>query len=112
MKKLLIIISINSLLAACHDKDGHPNACFTVSNPVMTLGDTVNISLCGPITRESEWDMGDTIYKSAAIPKHVYKAKGTYTITLLSYEHMGGGKMFTHWQKQAVSEAQQTITVQ
>ena len=57
--------------------------------------------------------MGDTTYRGGEVPlKHVYKAKGTYTIRLKSYEHMGGEKMFTHWQKQVISEAQQTVTVQ
>jgi hypothetical protein len=111
MKSLSIIVFCTLLLYACHDEKSHPHACFTVENPVMALGDTVKIKLCGNITRDSEWDMGDTIYDSAEIPKHVYADTGTYTIKLKSYEHLSG-KMLTHWQKGVTSEAQQTVTVQ
>lgn len=111
MKKTIVPFILVALFA-CHKEKNHPYACFTVDNPTMALGDTVIIKLCGAITRESEWDMGDTTYKGGAIPKHSYRAKGTYTIKLKSSEHIGGGGIFTHWQKQAVSEAQQTVTVQ
>ncbi len=112
MKNIFIITICSFLFYACHKEKNHPNACFTVMNPVMSLGDTVRIELCGSITRESEWDMGDTTYKHAEIPKHIYKEKGTYTIKLNSSEHIDGFGIFTHWQKRATSEAQQTVTVQ
>ena len=108
----ILALAFSFSVCACHKKNEHPNACFTVDNPTMSLGDTIIIKLCGNITRDSEWDMGDTIYKKSDIPKHVYKTKGTYIIKLKSYEHIDGGKMFTHWQKQAVSEAQQTVLIQ
>lgn len=113
VKKIMSILFCVPCFFACHYKGGHPIACFTVTNPVMALGDTVRIELCyAKNSRDGEWNMGDTTYRGGSPPRHVYKAKGTYTIKLKSYEHMGGGKMFSHWQKQVISEAQQIVTIQ
>jgi hypothetical protein len=116
MKKISTIFLALTLLMfyACHKEENHPYACFAVDNPIMSLGDTVRIKYCSnaKISRDTKWDMGDgtTNGFSSAIPKYVYKAKGTYTIKLTSYEHLEG--MTLHFQKKAVSETQQIVTVQ
>lgn len=113
MRKILILTSFILFLYACHKEKNHPVACFTVDNPSMSLGDTVRIQLCSDakISRDTKWDMGDgTENKGGAIPKHVYQSQGTYTIKLISTEHVEGVSL--HFQKRFVSEAQQTVTVQ
>jgi hypothetical protein len=99
-------------LYACHKEKNHPVACFTVDNPSMSLGDTVRIKLCSDakISRDTKWDMGDGTPDGGEIPKHVYQSPGTYTIKLISTEHVEGVSL--HFQKRFVSEAQQTVTVQ
>lgn len=110
MRILVSFIFCVFMFCACHDSG--PNTCFTVQNPTMALGDTVKLKICGSITTESTWDMGDTIYPTGKTPKHVYKARGTYIIKLTSTELMGAGKKIFHWKKPAVSETQKTVTVQ
>lgn len=106
MKKVISILFCVPCFFACQNKKDHPISCFTVTNPVMDLGDTVIIELCSAkkSSKESEWDMGNTLYRRGAIPKHIYKAKGTYTIKLKSYEHLSG-KQLSHWQKGVTSAA-------
>ncbi len=116
MKQLSVSLAILALFVfcACHKEKNHPSACFTVDNPIMSLGDTVRIKYCSDakISRDTKWDMGDgtTNNFNSAIPKYVYQAIGTYTIKLTSYEHTTGVSL--HFQKKVVSEAQQTVTVQ
>ncbi len=100
------------LLYACHKEKNHPLACFTVDNPSMSLGDTVKIQLCSDakISRDTKWDMGDGTTYGREIPKHVYQSPGSYIIKLISTEHVEGVSL--HFQKRAVSEAQQSVTVQ
>lgn len=111
MRRILILTPFILFLYACHKEKNHPKACFTVDNPTMLLGDTVRIKFCpdAKISRDSEWEMGDGTTSKESIPKHVYQTQGTYTIKLISNEHINP---VTHFQKRAVSEAQQTVTVQ
>ena len=112
IKKSLIITFCLFLLYACHKKKNHPIACFEVENPVMSLGETLKLKICAITKTSYEWNMGDgTNYNTdpTSPPKHVYQAKGTYTIKLTVGEHISP---LTHWAKPVTDETQQTVTVQ
>ncbi len=115
MKKLFIpfTVLIIFVIYSCHKAKYHPIACFEVENSTMILGDTIKIKTCtSGRSKLNLWTMGDgATYELSGVPKHVYQAKGTYTIKLTVTEHIDGGQI-THWQKQATSEAEQTVSVQ
>ncbi len=112
MKKIITtFLFLVLLFSACCKKD-EIIACFTVTNPIISLGDTLKLNICNNYSAtQYSWDMGDgTTYKigNSTPPKHIYTAKGTYTIKATYYEHHDTPTLC----KQRTATQEQSITVQ
>lgn len=86
IRKITLVAFAAMCMMACQPE---PEACFDASAFTVTPGTAVSFTNCSADGDSYEWDFGDGNTSTEVNPTHVYRATGTFLVSLTSNSKNG-----------------------